>query len=127
MEIRRAHNDAGPKALGPYSQAIVAGDLVFCSGAIPIDPATDGFVEGDIGVHTARVLDNLALYLAAAGSDLAHVVKTTVFMADLGEFTAMNETYAQKFGEHRPARTTVQVAKLPRGAKIEIECVAVRR
>jgi len=126
MDIRTAHSDAAPKAFGPYSQAIVAGDLIFCSGAIPIDPATDRFVEGDIAVHTARVLDNLALVLAAAGSDLAHVVKTTVFMADLDEFTAMNEMYATRFGQHRPARSTFGVSKLPRGARIEIECVAVK-
>lgn len=127
MDVRTVHAEGSPKAFGPYSQAIVAGDLVFCSGQIPIDPATDQFVEGDIGAQTRRVLDNLAVVLAAAGSDLAHVTKTTVFLADLNDFNAMNETYAQRFAQHRPARSTVQVARLPRGARIEIECVAVRK
>lgn len=127
MDVRTVHAEGSPKAFGPYSQAIVAGDIVFCSGQIPIDPATDQLVEGDIGAQTRRVLDNLAMVLAAAGSDLAHVTKTTVFLADLNDFNAMNETYAQRFGQHRPARSTVQVARLPRGARIEIECVAVRK
>lgn len=127
MDIRTAHSDDAPKAVGPYSQAIVAGDLVFCSGQIPLDPATGQLVEGDIAVQTRRVLDNLAAVLAAAGSDLAHVTKTTVFLADLGDFNAMNEAYALRFGEHRPARSTFEVGKLPRGAKIEIECIAVKR
>lgn len=127
MDIQSALSEDAPKAVGPYSQAILAGELVFCSGQIPLDPATGQLVEGDIAVQTGRVLDNLAAVLAAAGSDLAHVVKTTVFLADLGDFTAMNEAYATRFGEHRPARSTVQVAALPRGARIEIECIAVRR
>lgn len=127
MEIRTSHSEDAPKAVGPYSQAIVAGDLIFCSGQIPLDPATGQLVEGDIAVQTARVLDNLAAVLAAAGSALAQVVKTTVFLADLSDFGAMNEAYAAKFGQHRPARSTFEVGKLPRGAKIEIECVAVRR
>ena len=127
MEIRSVHSDNAPKAVGPYSQAIVAGDLVFCSGQIPLDPATGQLVEGDIAVQTARALDNLAAVLAAAGSGLAQVVKTTVFLDDINDFAAMNEAYAQRFGQHRPARSTFQVGKLPRGAKIEIECVAVRK
>lgn len=127
MDIQSARSEDAPKAVGPYSQAILAGELVFCSGQIPLDPATGQLVEGDIAAQTGRVLDNLAAVLAAAGSDLAHVVKTTVFLADLGDFAAMNEAYATRFGEHRPARSTVQVAALPRGARIEIECIAVRR
>lgn len=127
MDIQSARSEDAPRAVGPYSQAILAGELVFCSGQIPLDPATGQLVEGDIAAQTGRVLDNLAAVLAAAGSDLAHVVKTTVFLADLGDFAAMNEAYATRFGEHRPARSTVQVAALPRGARIEIECVAVRR
>ncbi len=127
MEIRTSHSGDAPTAVGPYSQAIVAGDLVFCSGQIPMDPATGQLVEGDIAVQTGRVLDNLAAVLSAAGSGLAHVVKTTVFLADINDFTAMNEAYALKFGQHRPARSTFEVGKLPRGAKIEIECVAVRK
>ncbi|MBI2323473.1 MAG: RidA family protein [Chloroflexi bacterium] len=127
MEIRPSHSEDAPKAVGPYSQAIVAGELIFCSGQIPLDPATGKIVEGDIAVQTGRVLDNLAAVLSAAGSGLAQVVKTTVFLADLSDFNAMNEAYALKFGQHRPARSTFQVAALPRGARIEIECVAIRR
>ncbi len=127
MDIQSARSEDAPRAVGPYSQAILAGELVFCSGQIPLDPATGQLLEGDIAAQTGRVLDNLTAVLAAAGSDLAHVVKTTVFLADLGDFAAMNEAYATRFGEHRPARSTVQVAALPRGARIEIECIAVRR
>lgn len=124
MGIRTSHSEDAPRAIGPYSQAIVAGHLVFCSGQLPIDPATGQLVEGDIAVQTARVLDNLAAVLRAAGSGLAQVVKTTVFLQDLNDFNAMNEAYALKFGQHRPARSTFEVAKLPRGARIEIECIA---
>ena len=127
MELQPAHTEDAPKAVGPYSQAIVAGELVFCSGQIPFDPATGKLVEGDIAVQTARIVDNLRAILAAAGSDLAHVVKTSVFLADLRDFEAMNEAYAMAFGDHRPARSTFEVAALPRGARIEIECVAVRK
>src|SRR5438876_7727215 len=127
MDLRTIATDDAPKALGPYSQAIAAGDLIFCSGQIPLDPGTGQLVEGDIAVQTRRVLDNLAAVLEAAGSDLAHVVKTSVFLADLNDFNAMNETYAQRFGGHRPARATIEAGKLPRGAKIEIDCVAVRK
>lgn len=126
MNTRSIHSEDAPKAQGPYSQAIVAGDLVFCAGQIPLDPATGSLVEGDIAVQTGRVLENLAAVLTAAGSDLAHVVKTTVFLADINDFAAMNEAYGLRFGTHRPARSTFQVAALPRGARIEIECVAVR-
>lgn len=126
MRTERIHSEDAPKAAGPYSQAIVAGDLVFCAGQIPLDPSTGKLVEGDIAVQTARVLDNLAAVLAAAGSDLAHVVKTTVFLADIDDFTAMNDAYALRFGDHRPARSTFAVAALPRGARLEIECIAVR-
>jgi 2-iminobutanoate/2-iminopropanoate deaminase len=125
--LRTSHSEDAPKAAGPYSQAIVAGELVFCSGQIPLDPATGQLVQGDIAVQTARVIDNLAAVLGSAGSGLAQVVKTTVFLADIGDFNAMNEAYGLKFGSHRPARSTFQVAALPRGARIEIECVAVRK
>ena len=127
MEIRASHSEDAPKAVGPYSQAIVAGDLVFCSGQLPLDPATGQLVQGDIAVQTARVLENLSAVLSAAGSGLARVVKTTVFLTDISDFNAMNEAYALKFGAHRPARSTFQVAALPRGARIEIECVAIKR
>lgn len=127
MDIHAVQSEAAPKAVGPYSQAILAGGLIFCAGQIPLDPATGQLVEGDIAVQTGRVLDNLAAVLTAAGSDLAHVAKTTVFLADLADFNAMNEAYALRFGEHRPARSTFEVGRLPRGAKIEIECIAVTR
>lgn len=127
MDIRTIHSQDAPKAVGPYSQAIATGDLIFCSGQIPLDPATGTLVEGDIAVQTARVLDNLAAVLTAAGSGLAQVVKTTVFLADIDDFSKMNEAYALKFGQHRPARSTFQVGKLPRGARIEIECIAARK
>lgn len=127
MDIHSAHTEDAPKAVGPYSQAIVAGDLVFCSGQLPIDPATGQLVQGDIAFQTGRVIDNLGAVLAAAGSDLSHVTKTTVFLTDMNDFAAMNEAYALRFGQHRPGRSTVEVGKLARGAKIEIEAIAVRR
>ena len=127
MELRSIATDRAPKAIGPYSQAIVAGDLVFCAGQLALDPASGELVLGDIRTQTARALDNLAAVLAAAGSDLRLVAKTTVFLADLADFAAMNEVYSQRFGDHRPARSTVPVARLPRDARVEIECIAVRR
>lgn len=116
-----------PKAVGPYSHAVVAGELVYCSGQVPLDPATGELVAGDVAAQTIRILDNLAAVLAAAGSGLDRVVKTTVFLTDIGDFAAMNEVYAKRFGDHRPARSTVGVAALPRGARLEIECIATRR
>src|SRR5512140_33897 len=115
-----------PKAIGPYSQGMVIGRLVFTAGQIPLDPSTMKLVEGDIGVLTNRVIDNLEAVLAGTGCRLNDVVKTTVFMVDLAEFAGMNEVYARRFGDHRPARSTVQVAKLPAGARLEIELVARR-
>jgi 2-iminobutanoate/2-iminopropanoate deaminase len=119
--------DRAPRAIGPYSQAIVVGDLVFCSGQIPIDPATGALSTGDVRAQTDLVLENLAAVLEAAGSSMDLVVKTTVFLTDMGEFADMNEVYARRFGEHRPARAAVEVAALPRGCAVEIECVAARR
>lgn len=119
------HTDAAPKAIGPYSQAIRAGDYLFCSGQIPLDPASMQLVEGDIEAQTRRALTNLQNVLEAAGSGLSRVVKTTVFMSDLSEFARMNAVYGEFFGDSPPARSTVQVAALPRGAKIEIECIAL--
>jgi len=113
-----------PKAIGPYAQAVKAGDLLYTAGQIPLDPATMTLVEGDIAAQTARVLDNLEAVLRGAGATLASVVKTTVFLADMKDFAAMNAVYAKRFGAHRPARSTVQVAALPAGARIEIELVA---
>jgi 2-iminobutanoate/2-iminopropanoate deaminase len=126
-ELRSVSSEKAPKALGPYSQAIVTGDLVFCAGQVGLDPATGSVVSGDIKDQTRRCLDNLAAVLEAAGSSLDRVTKTTVFLTDLAEFTAMNEAYAERFGGHKPARSTIGIAALPRGARIEIECIAIRR
>lgn len=115
---------AAPAAIGPYSQAVRWNGMIFCSGQIPLDPATGEMVEGGIKKQTARVLDNLKAVLEASGSSLAAVLKTTVFMKDLSEFAAMNEVYAHYFGEHPPARATVEASRLPRDARVEIECVA---
>lgn len=113
-----------PAAIGPYAQAVRTGNLIFVSGQIPLDPGTGQLIRGDIGTQTQQVLENLAAILEAAGSSLAKVVKTTVYLRDLGEFARMNETYANFFGENPPARATVQVARLPRDAAIEIDLVA---
>lgn len=116
-----------PAAIGPYSQAIVSGDWVFCSGQIPVVPETGVLVEGGVIEQTERVLTNLAAVLEAAGTGLGQVLKTTVFLADMQDFSAMNEVYARRFGDHRPARSTIQAAALPRGSRVEIECVALRK
>lgn len=114
-----------PKAIGPYSQAIRVGALVFCSGQIPLDPATGELVGPDVRLQTRRVMDNLAAVLAAAGSGLARVVKTTIFLTDLGDFAAVNEVYGSYFAGQYPARATIQVAALPRGSRVEIEAIAL--
>jgi len=116
--------DRGPKAIGPYSQAIKANGLVFLSGQIPLDPKTQQLVEGDIARQTERVLENLKGIVEAAGSSLSRAVKTTVYLADLADFAAMNEVYARYFPERPPARSTVQVARLPRDARVEIDLIA---
>ena len=117
--------EKAPAAVGPYSQAVKCGNLVFCSGQLPTDPRTGAFVGSTIEERTHQVLKNLSAVLEAAGSGLAHVVKTTVFLTDMGNFTAMNAVYATYFTAPAPARSTVQVAALPKGADIEIEAVAV--
>ena len=117
--------ERAPQAIGPYSQAVVAGGLVFASGQIPIDPATGQFVEGGIREQTEQVLRNVSNLLEAAGTGLSRVVKTTVFLADMNDFAEMNETYARFFGAEPPARSTVQAARLPRDARVEIEVVAL--
>ena len=114
-----------PGAIGPYSQAVKAGGMVFCSGQIPIDAATGEFVSADVAEQTEQVLKNLSAVLKAAGSDLNNVVKTTVFLSDMNDFAAMNEVYARYFNENKPARATVQAARLPRDARVEIDCIAV--
>jgi 2-iminobutanoate/2-iminopropanoate deaminase len=125
-EMRTIATDGAPKAIGPYSQAIAAGELIFCAGQVALEPASGASVEGDVRAQTERVLDNLTAVLAAAGSDLRHVVKTTVYLTDFNDFAAMNEVYASRFGDHRPARATVGVSALPKGLRVEIECVAIR-
>ena len=119
--------DRAPRAIGPYSQAIRAGDLVFASGQIPIDPATGEFVPGGIAEQTERVLLNLTAVFEAAGGGLDQVVKTTVFLADMDDFVAMNEVYGRFFSGEPPARATVQAARLPRDARVEIEAIAMIR
>jgi 2-iminobutanoate/2-iminopropanoate deaminase len=114
-----------PGAIGPYSQAIKAGGMLFCSGQIPIDTATGEFVEGGVVEQTEQVLRNLKAVLEAAGAGISDVVKTTVFLADMNDFAAMNEVYAKYFDADKPARATVQAARLPRDARVEIECIAV--
>ncbi|HXG83860.1 MAG TPA: RidA family protein [Pyrinomonadaceae bacterium] len=113
-----------PGAIGPYSQAVKVGGFIFCSGQIPIDPQTGNFVSDDVTEQSEQVLKNLAAVLEAAGSGLNNVVKTTVFLADMNDFTAMNEVYARFFGDNKPARATVQAARLPRDARVEIDCIA---
>lgn len=114
-----------PAAVGPYSQAIRTGQFVYTAGQIALDPATGKMLADDITVQTERVLQNLRAILEAAGSSLEHVVKTTVFLQDMGEFSAMNSVYARHFGNNPPARSTVEVAGLPLGARVEIEAVAL--
>lgn len=116
-----------PAAVGPYSAAVRAGGFVFCSGQTPLDPTTGRLVEGDLADQTRRVFDNITAVLAAAGLTLADVVKATVFLTTMDDFAAMNAVYADAFGEHRPARSTVAVAGLPVGARVEIEVVALDR
>lgn len=117
--------DRAPQAIGPYAQAVVAGGFVFTSGQIPLDPATGEFVAGGIAEQTEQVLRNLSAVLEAAGTSLDRVVKTTVFLSDMNDFAAMNEVYGRFFEREKPARSTVQAARLPRDARVEIEVVAL--
>lgn len=117
--------DQAPKAIGPYSQAVRANGFIFLSGQIPLDPATGQLVEGDVAAQTQRVLENIAAVLQAAGSGLAYVVKTTVFLKDMADFTRMNDVYALFFAIQPPARSTVEAARLPRDVQVEIEVIAV--
>jgi 2-iminobutanoate/2-iminopropanoate deaminase len=117
--------DKAPKAIGPYSQAVRMGNLLFISGQIPIDPSTGALIQGDIASMTRRVFDNLDAILKAAGASFDNVVRTTVFLADMEDFAAMNEVYATRFKNPAPARSTVQAARLPKDARVEIDVIAV--
>ena len=123
--IEPVATDHGPKAIGPYSQAIKANGFVFLSGQIALDPRTQQIVEGDVAAQTVRVLENLKGIVEAAGSSMQRVVKTTVFLADMNDFAAMNEVYGRYFVTHRPARSTVEVARLPRDVRVEIDLIAL--
>ena len=127
MSIKTVHTDRAPAAIGPYSQAIVANGFIFTAGQIALDAASGQVVAGDVVAQAERVLLNLRAILEEAGSSLADVVKTTVFLADMADFPRVNEVYAKAFGNARPARSTVQAAGLPRGVLVEIEAVAVAR
>jgi 2-iminobutanoate/2-iminopropanoate deaminase len=116
--------DRAPKAIGPYSQAVVSSGFAFLSGQIPLDPVTNQLIEGDVAAQTERVLENLKAVLEASGSSLAKVMKTTVFLKDMGEFARMNEVYTRYFPENPPARATVEAARLPRDVRVEIDCIA---
>ena len=118
------HTEKAPKAIGPYSQAIQVGNMVFASGQIPVDPATGEFAEGGIKGQTRQSLTNAQAILKEAGTDLSKVIKTTVFLSDMGNFAAMNEVYAEFFQQPYPARSAVAVKDLPKGALVEIECIA---
>ena len=117
--------DKAPKAIGPYSQAVKAGNMLFVSGQVPFVPETMEIVEGDVKAQTAQSLKNVQAILAEAGLDFSHVVKSTVFIKDMNEFAAINEVYAEYFGENKPARACVEVARLPKDVKVEIEVIAV--
>ena len=122
--MKTIHTDAAPKAIGPYSQAVVAGGFVFCSGQVPIDPATGELVTGGIREQTQRVFQNLKAVLEAAGADFSKVASANVYLTSLSDFKELNDVYAATFGEHKPARVTVGVSELPKGALVEISCVA---
>lgn len=125
MAIKVVQTGAAPLAVGPYSQAVQIGSTIYCSGQLGMDPDTGELVGAEVGEQTRRVLQNLAAVLAVSGSGLAHVLKTTVYLADMDDFAAMNAVYAEAFGEHRPARATVEVSRLPKDARVEIDCIAV--
>ncbi|HTK51722.1 MAG TPA: RidA family protein [Gemmatimonadaceae bacterium] len=127
MNVRIVHTENAPAAIGPYSQAVVAGNFLFTAGQIAIDPATGQIVQGDVSAQTERVMHNLAAVLEKAGASWSDVVKTTVYLQDMADFPRVNEVYGRVMGDARPARSTVQVAGLPRGVLVEIDAVAVVR
>jgi 2-iminobutanoate/2-iminopropanoate deaminase len=125
-ELKIVRTDRAPAAIGPYSQGVIAGGMVYTAGQIPLEPTTMELVGGaDVAGQTEQVMQNLGAILNSAGASLATVVKTTVFLADMNDFTAMNEVYGRHFGDHRPARSTVQAARLPKDVKVEIEAIAM--
>jgi 2-iminobutanoate/2-iminopropanoate deaminase len=124
VPIKYVSTPHAPRPIGPYSQGVISGGLLFCSGQIAIDPATDALVEGDIGVQTERVLENLLAVLREAKMGPENVVKTTVYLADMADFPRMNEVYQRHLGQKPPARTTLQAAALPRGVRVEIDFIA---
>ena len=126
MSIEIVSTTSAPQAIGPYAQATVVGGMVYTAGQIALDPASMQVVPGGVPEQTVQVMKNLAAVLEAAGSSLSKVAKTTVFLVDMADFAAMNEVYGKAFGDHRPARSTVAVSGLPRGVRVEIECIAAR-
>jgi 2-iminobutanoate/2-iminopropanoate deaminase len=124
MPLELVSTSGAPKAIGPYSQAVISNGFLFTAGQVALDPATGELVGGGIAEQTTRALENLRAILTEAGADFSQVVKTTVFLVDMADFAAMNEVYGRAFGTHRPARSTVAVAALPRGARVEIEVIA---
>ena len=125
MKHQVIHTDNAPKAIGPYSQAVKAGNMLFVSGQVPFVPETMEIVEGDVKAQTVQSLKNVQAILAEAGLDFSHVVKSTVFIKDMNEFAQINEVYAEFFGENKPARACVEVARLPKDVKVEIEVIAI--
>ena len=127
MSVRIVHTENAPAAIGPYSQAVVAGNFLFTAGQIALDPATGQIVQGDVSAQTERVMSNLAAVLENAGASWSDVVKTTVYLQDMADFPRVNEVYGRVMGDARPARSTVQVAGLPRGVLVEIDAIAIVR
>jgi 2-iminobutanoate/2-iminopropanoate deaminase len=125
MKLDVISSPAAPAAIGPYSQAIRAGNLLFCSGQIPLDPKTMQMVGATAAEQADQVLTNLAAVLTAGGASMGHVVRTTIFLASMSDFAAVNEVYGKHFGAHKPARATVAVKELPKGALVEIDCIAL--
>jgi len=124
MKLKAISTEKAPAAIGPYSQAIQAGNLLFCSGQIPLDPATGEVIAGDVSRQAEQVMENIAAVLSAAGAGFSDVVKATVFLVEMGDFAAVNEVYGRYFSGHKPARSTVAVKALPRGVLLEIEVIA---
>ncbi len=125
MSKQTIHTNDAPAAIGPYAQAVRAGNTVYLSGQIPLDPASGNLVEGDVRVQTERVFANMAAVCAAAGGSLNDVVRVGIYVADLGDFAVVNAVMAERFGEHRPARSTIEVSALPKGARVEVDAIMV--